>query len=101
MVLLVTGIFLGLQTAAQITNSATDTSVRSDDPNQIVCIRQIRTGSRLDARRICRTRKEWAELQADQRNFVDRIQSPAGSCIIGTGSESGGGICGQNGSRLD
>ena len=102
MALLVTGFFLAFQTAAQITNATPDTSVRaSDDPNQVVCLRMIRTGSRLDSRRVCRTRKEWAELRADQRNFVDRIQQPAGSCIIGSGSEGGGGTCGQNGTRLN
>ena len=76
-------IFLALQTPTQITNSVATTSVRAgSDPHQIVCIRQVRTGSRVDVQRICRTRKEWAELQADQRNFVDRIQQPAGSCIM-------------------
>ena len=78
-------IFLALQTPTQITNSVTDTGVRAGgDPHQIVCVRQVRTGSRVDVRRVCRTRQEWAELRADQRNFVDRIQQPAGSCIRGT-----------------
>ncbi len=44
------------------------------DTGQIVCKSDLEPGSRLRTRRICRTRAEWTELQAQQRDVVDEVQ---------------------------
>lgn len=45
------------------------------DPRQIVCVTESKTGSRLDRRRVCRTRAEWAEHRTQFRNSVERAQN--------------------------
>ncbi|MGZ8335759.1 MAG: hypothetical protein ACXWUP_10550 [Allosphingosinicella sp.] len=44
------------------------------DQSQIVCIRETEIGSRLRSNRVCKTRGEWAELRAEQRRTVERVQ---------------------------
>ena len=46
----------------------------SNDPNQMVCVNQSEIGSRLRARRVCRTRAEWAAHQRDTRDQIDKAQ---------------------------
>ena len=45
------------------------------NPNQVVCRSVEEIGSRLSRRRVCRTRAEWADLQLQERQVVDRVQS--------------------------
>lgn len=44
------------------------------DPNQIVCVRQNEVGSRLARRRVCRTRSEWQQHQAEFKREVESAQ---------------------------
>ena len=44
------------------------------DPEQIVCRNETEIGSRVSRRRVCRTRAEWAELQAQNRDITDEVQ---------------------------
>jgi len=44
------------------------------DPKQIVCRSETEVGSRLGRRRVCRTREEWAALQAHSREVTDEVQ---------------------------
>ena len=53
---------------------ATKTREIRGDPEQIVCRSEQEIGSRVSRRRVCRTRAEWAELQAQQRDVVDEVQ---------------------------
>ena len=46
----------------------------NNDPNQMICVNQSEIGSRLRARRVCRTRAEWAAHQRDTRDQVDKAQ---------------------------
>ena len=62
------------QPSAQIQNVHTQRVGPGGDPDQIVCVRQTRIGTRLDSRRVCRTRAEWDELEGEMRNVVDRVQ---------------------------
>jgi hypothetical protein len=42
------------------------------------------TGSRLGQSRICRTRAEWADMKAQSRQVLDRLQSGGNpSCRVG------------------
>jgi hypothetical protein len=45
-----------------------------NDPNQVVCRRELRLGSRLDTQRVCRTRAEWAEHRRQYQQNLDRAQ---------------------------
>ena len=51
-----------------------------NDPDQIVCVRESITGSRIAQQRVCRTRAEWAEFRAQARGVVDRVQYFKPSC---------------------
>ena len=44
------------------------------DTGQIVCKSDTEPGSRLKRRRVCRTRAEWAELQAQNRDVTEEVQ---------------------------
>jgi hypothetical protein len=46
----------------------------SNDPNEVVCVSQAQIGTRLNRRRVCRTRAEWAEHQAEHKQEVERAQ---------------------------
>ena len=47
----------------------------NNDPNEVICVSTNTTGSRVNRVRICRTRAEWAQVRAETRNTVDRVQS--------------------------
>jgi hypothetical protein len=46
----------------------------SGAPTEVVCVRQQAIGSRLAARRVCRTRAEWEQHQSEFKQEVDRAQ---------------------------
>jgi len=75
------------QPTGTIENVHTQGTARDGDPDRIVCVRQTRIGSRLDTRRVCRTRAEWDELGGEMRNVVDRTQRFQG-CVT---CDKGGG----------
>ncbi len=49
----------------------------NNDPNQIICVNQTEIGSRLNRRRICRTRAEWAEHERMYRQDIEEAQRNA------------------------
>lgn len=51
-----------------------------NEGDQIVCVNESVVGSRLARRRVCRTRSEWTELKAQERNVVDRVQRFQSMC---------------------
>ena len=59
--------------AAQTTDEAEAPTSR-DDPNRVVCVNITEIGSRLNRRRVCRTKAEWDDLAAQTRNTIDRVQ---------------------------
>ena len=70
---------LVVSSAAAIAQAPTETATTTkvgpgNDPNEIVCRRQQEIGSRLNTRRVCRTRAEWAQLRDQTRQVVDRVQ---------------------------
>lgn len=51
------------------------------DPNEIVCERIKLPGSRVDARKVCGTRAQWAELRKREREMADQApRSPNNGC---------------------
>jgi hypothetical protein len=61
------------------TNSTTVPSTASkaevDYMNQVVCQKQEVTGSRLTAKKICKTRSQWADQQLQDRQEIERVQT--------------------------
>ena len=53
---------------------ATTKTGPNQDPTQIVCQTQSEIGSRLNRRRVCRTRAEWAEHQRMYRQNIEKAQ---------------------------
>lgn len=47
----------------------------NQDPNEVVCVRESQVGSRLNVRRVCRTRAEWAEHRAQYKQALERAQN--------------------------
>ena len=72
------GVGAALIATAALAQAPADTqkpAVSNGDLNQIVCVNQRETGSRVATRRVCRTRAEWAELEAQTRQNLNRTQS--------------------------
>lgn len=43
--------------------------------DEVVCVRQQEVGSRLKARKVCKTRAEWEAEKREQRQAVDKAQA--------------------------
>jgi hypothetical protein len=52
--------------------------VKKSDPNEIVCEKQKVPGTRLATAKVCKTRAEWAELKAQDRQDLERAQTQRG-----------------------
>jgi hypothetical protein len=46
-----------------------------NDPNQIICVNERITGSRVSQRRVCRTRAEWQAHREESRTVVNEFQN--------------------------
>ena len=44
------------------------------DPNQMICDVEQTTGTRLGARKVCKTRAEWAQLRTEHRESLEMLQ---------------------------
>lgn len=66
--------------AAQTPPGATPSSVvKAHDPNEVICERQEVLGSRLQAKRICMTRSQWADAKSQDRQDIERAQTQRGN----------------------
>ena len=52
---------------------------KAPDPNEVICEKQEVIGSRLQTKRVCRTRAEWADLRLQDQQAIDRVQIQRGS----------------------
>ena len=46
----------------------------SNDANEVICIKEAETGSRIAQRRVCRTRAQWDEHRRQLRQAIDQVQ---------------------------
>jgi hypothetical protein len=61
--------------AAQAPNEgSTRVPSNNSDPNEVVCVYQQTTGSRVNRVRVCRTRQQWADTRQETRQTVERVQ---------------------------
>jgi hypothetical protein len=49
------------------------------DVDKLVCQRQDEIGSRLNAKKVCMTVKEWQEFRSQNRESLERWQQSAGT----------------------
>ena len=61
---------------AQVTSIATSNPAPKggQDLNKIVCEVDQTTGSRLGARKVCKTVLEWQQMRTEQREHVEGVQ---------------------------
>jgi invasion protein IalB len=75
-------ILLAIPAAAQTSTTTgpapAAASDKAEDPNKMICEKQEVIGSRLGTRRVCRTRAQWADLQLQDRQEVERVQVQRG-----------------------
>ena len=69
-------IFAAAPVVAQSTNPPPPAPAQTAKPAKpkMICEREQEIGSRLGAKRICRTQEEWDALRADARSNVERAQ---------------------------
>lgn len=61
--------------AAMITAPALASDRKAnDDPNRMICEKQEVLGTRLAAKRVCKTAAEWAAEKQQARQQIDRTQ---------------------------
>lgn len=58
---------------------------RGQDPNRVVCEVEQTTGTRLGARKVCKTAAEWAQMKQQQRETLEKVQQQATSTGIPAG----------------
>jgi len=60
---------------AQVTSISTNNPApKGQDLNKIVCEVDQTTGSRLGARKVCKTVLEWQQMRTEQREHVEGVQ---------------------------
>lgn len=64
-----------LLSLAATSASAQDKAKKAHDPNEVVCKREEVLGSRLQSRKVCMTRAQWAEQRQLDRQNVERSQT--------------------------
>ena len=62
----------------------------NDAPDKMVCRRIERTGSLIAKDRICKTAREWARTQSEQKRYIEDVQG-----IRGTGCDPMTSSCGN------
>ncbi len=61
--------------SAQTSTTTTATSSTSSDDDRIICrTGQVATGTRLGAKRVCQTKKQWDDLMRDSQQEMMRNQ---------------------------
>lgn len=54
-------------------------NTKKSDVDKLVCQRQDEIGSRLSAKKVCMTVKEWQEFRSQNRETLERWQQSAGT----------------------
>ena len=69
---------LGILICAPAFAQAPAPASKTDPSQEVVCEKQEVIGSRLQTKRVCRTRAEWAEAKREDRQYLERIQTERG-----------------------
>lgn len=68
------GLFFATAGLAQTQEPAKIVKANEKDPNRIVCQKEDSIGSRLAAKKICLTQKEWDLRRDADRDEAERVQ---------------------------
>ena len=72
------GVAAALVATAAVAQAPNEGTTRNapgnDDPNEVICVYQNTTGSRVNRTRVCRTRQRWSESRQETRKQIDRVQ---------------------------
>ena len=52
---------------------------KTSDPNEVVCRKEDVLGSRLQTKKVCKTRAEWADETRENRGNIERPQVQRGT----------------------
>jgi hypothetical protein len=75
-VVLLSGVLICAPATAQTAPPAPATAPATQSTmNEVVCQKQSVLGSRLQTKRVCRTRAEWADLQRQDREGLEQRQT--------------------------
>lgn len=67
---------VGMMFAAAVASvPAPADAAQADSPDRMVCRKMTYTGSRLGATKVCKTRQEWNEIQAEHDRLLRQQQS--------------------------
>lgn len=58
--------------------TAAPSAKAEEDPDKKICERVEEIGTRLGAKRVCKTKSEWAAERAEHRNDMERAQRNSG-----------------------
>ena len=70
----VAGLWAGSLLAQTAQQSSNLQAKKALDPNEVVCEKQLVPGSRLATKRVCMTRAQWADLRAQDREEIEKVQ---------------------------
>lgn len=57
---------------------ASSTAPKAKDPNRIICEKEEEIGTRLGARKVCKTWLEWQQQRQEHREGTEKIQQNTG-----------------------
>lgn len=57
-----------------VVSAADSKQSKLKDPNEVICRKEEVLGSRLQSRKVCMTRAEWADALRENRGNVERAQ---------------------------
>jgi hypothetical protein len=84
---------ISTSSAAQVTSIETDRPASlGRDPNRMICEIYETTGTRLGARKVCKTALEWQQLRDEQRQTVEMFEQKNTSVGCQTGNPCSGGL---------
>lgn len=62
-------------TTARASQGAQDQTIGTATGEKVICRSDKEIGSRVKAKRVCMTAKQWAEKTAEERQFVEQRQA--------------------------
>ena len=74
----VAAIIAGCIGSSAIGQTTPKVSANPQKSSQVICEKVEITGSRLSSKRVCMTRAQWADLQFQDRQAVERVQTQRG-----------------------
>jgi hypothetical protein len=68
-------VLVSTSAAGQVTSIQSNIPIqRGHDPNRVVCEVDQTTGTRLGARKVCKTVAEWQQMRAEHRETVEDFE---------------------------